>query len=199
MQKTSMSVNEMRRMLGIGKTESYWLVKKQQFEVRNVCGTFRVMIHSFEDWYDHQTHYKKVNGDPPGSKLEKTFSVNELAKLLNISLSSANALAVKGYFRTIREGQYQRIVKDSFEEWYASQFRYKKANGEEPGTKYPKSISARELAEMLGIPLRNTAYELIQRGQFNSFIAQGQLRVEIESFEKWYSNQTKYRKVKEVT
>lgn len=32
MNKKSMSVAEMRKMLGIGKTESYWLVKKNYFD-----------------------------------------------------------------------------------------------------------------------------------------------------------------------
>lgn len=31
--RTSMSVPEMGRMLGLGKTESYWLIKKNYFTV----------------------------------------------------------------------------------------------------------------------------------------------------------------------
>ena len=34
MSKTSMSVMEMGKSLGLGKTESYWLVHKKQFETR---------------------------------------------------------------------------------------------------------------------------------------------------------------------
>ena len=61
MNKTSMSVREMGNMLGLCKTESYWLVKKKVFEVREVAGTMRVMIESFEDCYAGQLHYKKLN------------------------------------------------------------------------------------------------------------------------------------------
>lgn len=192
-----MSVKEMRTILGIGKTESYWLLKKELFEVRVVCGRMRVMIHSFEEWYKNQTHYKKANGNNPGSELIDSYSIKELMEMLSISKSSANELARKGYFETYKEGQYQRIIKESFEKWYASQFRYKKVNGEAPGSDYPKSISAREMAEMLGIPLRNTGYDLIKRSSFNSFIADGQLRIELSSFEKWYNEQSRYKKVKE--
>lgn len=57
--KKSMSVPEMRRMLGLGKTASYWLVKKGYFQTITAGGKMRVMIDSFEEWYSNQTHYKK--------------------------------------------------------------------------------------------------------------------------------------------
>ena len=49
--KTSMSVPEMGKMLGLGKVESYWLVKKNYFKTIQVAGRMRVMLDSFEDWY----------------------------------------------------------------------------------------------------------------------------------------------------
>ena len=42
--RTSMSVLEMGRMLGLGKTESYWLIKKNYFKTILVGNTMRVMI-----------------------------------------------------------------------------------------------------------------------------------------------------------
>ena len=51
MAKTSMAVSEMRKLLGVCKTESYWILKKNEFEVRMVAGHMRVMMDSFEDWY----------------------------------------------------------------------------------------------------------------------------------------------------
>ena len=56
-----MSVMEMGRMLGLKKTNSYWLIKKGWFETVMVAGKRRVMVDSFEDWYQSQTHYRKVN------------------------------------------------------------------------------------------------------------------------------------------
>lgn len=58
--KKSISVPEMRRMLGLGKTASYWLVKKGYFRTITAGGKMRVMLDSFEEWYQNQTHYKKV-------------------------------------------------------------------------------------------------------------------------------------------
>ena len=45
--KTSMSVPEMGKMLGLGKVESYWLVKKNYFKTIQVAGRMRVMLDSF--------------------------------------------------------------------------------------------------------------------------------------------------------
>lgn len=42
--RTSMSVPEMGRLLGLGKTESYWLIKKNYFKTITVGGTMRVMM-----------------------------------------------------------------------------------------------------------------------------------------------------------
>lgn len=44
--RTTMSVPEMRRMLGLGKTDSYWLVHRQCFETIIVAGKMRIMIDS---------------------------------------------------------------------------------------------------------------------------------------------------------
>lgn len=48
MNKTSMSVMEMGRSLGLDKTDSYWFIHKEQFETRIVAGKMRVMVESFE-------------------------------------------------------------------------------------------------------------------------------------------------------
>ena len=61
MERKSMSVPEMGRMLGLSKTESYWLVKKNYFTTIIVGKRMRVMLDSFESWYVGQNHYKKVN------------------------------------------------------------------------------------------------------------------------------------------
>ena len=58
--KTSMSIMEMGRLLGLSKTESYWLVKTGFFSTVTVGKRMRVLIDSFEHWYAGQSHYKKV-------------------------------------------------------------------------------------------------------------------------------------------
>lgn len=60
MNKKSMSVPEMQRLLGLGKTDAYWLVKKKYFETIVIAGKMRIIVDSFEKWYASQNHYKKV-------------------------------------------------------------------------------------------------------------------------------------------
>ena len=99
--KTSMSVPEMGKMLGLGKVESYWLVKKNYFKTIQVAGRMRVMLDSFEDWYACQFHYKKVDGTPPGEKWRHTtMSVPEMADLLGLKSGTAYDLVKRGYFET---------------------------------------------------------------------------------------------------
>lgn len=47
--KKTMSVPEMRRLLGLKKTDSYWLVHRNFFQTYIVNGQMRVDIASFEN------------------------------------------------------------------------------------------------------------------------------------------------------
>ena len=125
MAKTSMAVSEMRKLLGVCKTESYWILKKNEFEVRMVAGHMRVMMDSFEDWYSKQFHYKKVTGEPPGIYwLESTLSLSEAAETLEIAVSTFYEVIKKECFRTLQIGRTKRIEKESFYKWFESQSRY---------------------------------------------------------------------------
>lgn len=129
MNKKSMSVAEMRRLLGIGKTESYWLVKKNYFDTIVIFNKMRVMVDSFEEWYANQFHYKKVDGTPPGTKWrDTTLSVPELAELLGIHSATAYELVKRVHLETTIIDRRIRVNRDSFECWYNSQNRYKKCS-----------------------------------------------------------------------
>src|SRR5574344_869488 len=70
--KNTMSVSEMRRLLGVKKTESYWLVHRNFFETKIIDGMMRGDIESFEKWYANQVKHKKVTGERPGAEVLKT-------------------------------------------------------------------------------------------------------------------------------
>lgn len=127
MKKKRMSVREMRRLLGLGKTEAYWLVKKNYFDTVIIAGKMRVMIESFENWYANQLHYKKIIGEAPGKNWTSiTMSIQETASLLGIAEGTLYDLMKKKPFKTVKVGMYTRIYIDSFEDWYNSQSHYKK-------------------------------------------------------------------------
>lgn len=97
---STMSVPTMRQMLGLKKTASYWLIKKQWFDVLTIHGEMRVVISSFETWYANQTHYRKVNGPPPGEELrKKSYSVKDISNLLGIGIDTVYDLIHREKFR----------------------------------------------------------------------------------------------------
>ena len=135
MSKTSMSVIEMGKSLGLGKTESYWLVHKEQFETRFVAGKMRVRVESFERWYANQLHYKKISGELPGKELlKRTMTVPTMAKLLGIKEANAYELIHRLHFRSVKtEYSSQRLLIDkaTFNEWLKKQTHYKIVEGKE--------------------------------------------------------------------
>ena len=126
--KKSISVRDMGRSLGLGKTDSYWLVHKQFFETRMIAGKMRVMVDSFEKWYANQLHYKKVNGEEPGSELlERVMTVPAMAECLGICSDTAYKLLHRPTFQSVRvECHEQRFLinKADFYEWLEAQTAY---------------------------------------------------------------------------
>ena len=92
--KKTMSVPDVMRILGLGKTATYRLINQCRFKTYLVLGKMRV--DSFEDWYAGQFHYEKVNGERPGKKYGKTLSPLTVAKVLGIPRSTANDLMNDG-------------------------------------------------------------------------------------------------------
>lgn len=91
--KTTMSVREMRQLLGLGKTDSYWLLHKNLFEVILINDKRRIVISSFEKWYANQVKYHKVNGSPPGEELcKRSYSVLEVAEILKVDSDTVYTL-----------------------------------------------------------------------------------------------------------
>ena len=110
MDKKSMSVPEMRRLLGLGKTDSYWLIKKGYFKTIMLFGKMRVMVDSFEEWYANQFHYKKVDGTPPGQNWRHTMSIHETADILGIAPTTVYSLIDKELFIVLTVSGKKRIT-----------------------------------------------------------------------------------------
>jgi excisionase family DNA binding protein len=133
--RTTMSVPEMGKLLGIKKVESYWLVHREYFETISVCGKMRVVIASFEEWYSGQFHYKKVSGPPPGTKwLDTTMAVSEAAHRLGVSESRVYDLLKKGLFESEHIDNRARVDKSSFEAWFQAQSYYPVKKEKEGGS-----------------------------------------------------------------
>lgn len=197
--KTTMSVPEMRRMLGLGETESYWLVHRHFFETIMVAGKMRVVIDSFEDWYANQIKHKKVDGPPPGEQLRAySYSPQEMAEELGIEESIAYDIIKRCGIETFEVDTWKRIRKDVFEEWYKSQTRYRnKADRERDAELEAATLTMPEMARLLLIDRKNV-YSILDgkdKDKFEFIMIADLRRITKESFERWYSGQSKYRKL----
>ena len=121
-----MSVKQMGDLLGLGRTERYWLVHQNRFETETIRGKMWVNVSSFENWYANQVKYRKINGEEPGQKLsEWSYSIRDIAGMLNVSESRVYKLAKNGTFETIHIDDRIRITQASFDTWYSSQDHFR--------------------------------------------------------------------------
>lgn len=152
-QRSTMSVPEMRKLLGLKKTDSYWLVHKNLFKTQIIGGMMRIDLESFEKWYANQVKYKKVGGEEPGKELrEKSYSFKEAANILGIHDCDLYDIWKNEKLEYITVDFVRRIPVDIFEKWYADQDVYRKVThiptAEELENDY---ICLQDAADLLGI------------------------------------------------
>ncbi len=195
--KKVMSVREMGELLGIGKSDRYWLLKKGYFKIIHVAGKMWVETESFEKWYAGQTRYHKVTGEEPGKELAaRTFSVREMADLLKISDSTAYEIIRRDRISFFWESGMMRIVRKDFWIWYDCQIRYHAAASDQPDIKRPEyHFSIPEMADILDISTKE-AYRLIEEPACASSLAISligdRMYVSWESFGRFLRKQEKY-------
>ena len=201
--KTTMSVREMQHLLGLGKTESYWLLHKNFFEVILINDKMRIVISSFEKWYANQVKYHKVNGPPPGEELcKRSYSVPEVAEILKVDSETVYTLIRQGKLKTETVDFWMRIPKEEFERWYQSQSRHRTAADRERDREVEaQTISIPEMAKLLGIP-REKVYWILDCKKYRDcfvidcFVIErvaDRRRVTKTSFETWLNSQSTYR------
>ena len=197
-QKT-MSVCNMGKLLGLKKVEAYWLIHKGYFETVTVSGRMRVVVDSFERWYAGQARYHKITGEPPGKLLrEESYSVREIAEILQINEMHAYEVLKDAGIRPVLVDGWQRFRRVDFETWYAGQTHYRnEADRQRDAEAEEASMSMPDMARLLDVP-RQTVYKIMRshRGReiLDVVIIANQKRITKESFERWYQGQTKYLK-----
>lgn len=139
--KALMSVAEMRELLGLKRTDSYWLVHKGFFETKQVIGKMWIDRESFEKWYANQVKYRKVTGEKPGRELKaRSYSVRDAAQMLGLHKATFYAVIKRDHIETFLADHWMRISKEEFERWYAGQDQYMiRQNEKEPA---PEKLEA---------------------------------------------------------
>ena len=196
-EKKYMTAAEMGRLLGLGKTDRYWLLHRHHFEWEEIMGEFRVNIASFEKWYANQAKYKKVTGEEPGKELKEwTYSPKEIAELLDVSDYVVYDLIKKNNIETVTVDYWMRVPKDAFYKWYNGQTRYRtKEDRERDAAIDNATITMPEMARLLGVT-RSTVYSILNNPKckelFEIVIVADRKKITRESFEKFLESQEKY-------
>ena len=196
--KTTMSVREMQHLLGLGKTDSYWLLHKNFFEVILINDKMRIIISSFEKWYANQVKYHKVNGPPPGEELcKRSYSVLEVAEILKVDSDTVYTLIRQGKLKAETVDFWMRIPKEEFERWYRSQSRHRTAADRERDREIEaQTISIPEMAKLLGIPRKNVYGILDCKKYRDCFVIERMAdrpRITKKSFKAWLKSQSTYQ------
>lgn len=184
--RKTMTVPQMRKMLGVKKTESYWLVHRNFFKTDIVNGHMMIDVESFEKWYANQVKHRKVYGPEPGAELtSRSYSFSEVAKMLGVSSAVVYEIWDKNNLETFTVDFVKRIPKEVFEKWYAGQTRYQKRRyGSHVGAKRSSYISRNEAARMAGVA-PSTISRWVDEGYFRYTKTDKILRIKRDSFENW--------------
>ena len=192
-----MTVTELGKLLGLQRTERYWLVHKNVFETKKILGKMRVNVASFEDWYSRQIRYHKITGEEPGRKVkEVSYSAQDISDLLGISEDRAYALIKENHLATETVNYRMRVPKDLFDHWYSQQARYlTKEDRERNAELFESTITMPQMARILGIS-RHTVYSILNSKtfgeQFEIVVVGGKKRITKSSFNDFLKSQNKY-------
>jgi len=185
-ERKTMTVPQMRKILGLKKTESYWLVHRNFFQTDIVNGHMMIDVESFEKWYANQVKHRKVDGPEPGAELTRmSYSFAEVAEMLGVSGAVVYEIWDKNNLETFTIDFVKRIPKEVFEKWYAGQTRYRKRkHGSHVGAKRSRYISRDEAAVMAGVT-PSTVSRWADEGYFRFTKTDKILRIRRDSFERW--------------
>jgi excisionase family DNA binding protein len=116
--KTTISVREMGRLLGLKKVESYYLVHKGYFKTILVEGKKRILLDSFEKWYAGQSKYKKAAGSDdkevePDDEKKLYLTVREAAEMSGYPLTEIQNWIRRGKLRPVKFGSKVIRIKKS--------------------------------------------------------------------------------------
>ena len=197
-QKT-MSIMEMGKLLGLKKTDSYWLANKHYFRLIQIRGRARVDIESFEKWYANQIKYQKVDGSPPGRELKRTsYSPRDISQMLGICEEGAYELIRSQNLPVITVDYWMRVPKEAFDYWYSHQTHYRnQADRARDAVYEAETLTMPEMARILGVT-RKKVYSILAsteyKDQFEIVVIAGKKRITKESFNRWYAT---YKQEKE--
>lgn len=207
-QRSTMSVPEMRKLLGLKKTDSYWLVHKNLFKTQIIGGMMRIDLESFEKWYADQDIYRKVTYIPTAEELEKDYiCLQDAADLLGISREKLAKIArceeIGRLLDSIICNNKRWITRKSFQLFLNAQNVYHIMDDGDKQKETQMSqekdalsleikeyISKQDAAELAGVNV-STVTKWMQSGEFLCIGAGKVLRVHRQQFLNWLNENRK--------
>jgi len=159
----------------------------------------RVVIESFENWYAGQVKYHKVNGEPPGKRLnQESYSARDIAGMLQINEMYAYQVMKNAGIKPVLVDYWQRFPKEDFDKWYSGQSRFRNAEDRRRDAEIEEStMSMPDMAKLLDVP-RNIVYQILRSSPGKELLQvvtiAGRKRITKESFDRWYKGQDRYLK-----
>lgn len=198
-----MTVTQMGELLGLKRTERYWLLNKKVFETRSIQGKTMVDVASFEKWYAGQIHYRKVTGEEPSLLINAaTYSIHNISEMLGISESRVYALIKREHLETVTVDFRMRVPRKAFNQWYSTQSRYRTAKDRlKENGRFASTITVPQMATLLGISTEQ-GYSILEDNNYECFFKcvflNGQQRITREDFEAFLSGQDRFHLVDTV-
>ena len=206
-----MSVRELGETLGLKKTERYRLMHLGWFETAEYLGKMWVIRDSFEKWYANQTRYRKADGEEPGRELKDwSYSMRDIARMFGLSETTVYGIVERNRIETAETDGGRRVMKESFERWYAGQGRYRKPEDREKdrelrrlmrGTSFDEAgtrdilacgsdyLRIEEAMRLAGVS-KPTLYKKIRAACFETVRVGRNIRIRKDSFVRWLETET---------
>lgn len=200
--RRTMSVLEMRKLLGLKKTESYWLVHKKFFKTETIGGMMRIDLESFEKWYADQDIYCKVTHIPTAEELEKNYiclqdaadllgisreklakiaRCEEIGRLLDSTICNNKRWITRKSFQLFLNAQNVYHIMDDGDKQKETQMSREK---DALSLEIKEYISRQDAAELAGVSV-STVTKWMQSGEFQCIGAGKVLRVHRQQFLNW--------------
>ena len=195
--KKWMTAAAMGKLLGLKKTDRYWLIHKNFFRTEVIMGKMRVERSSFEKWYANQIKYHKITGEEPGVELKKrSLSAKDIAEMLGLNEMTVYEMIRREQLETVVVDYRKRVPVEAFWKWYRGQKHYRTIEDQLQDKEIEEeTMSMPEMAEALGVS-RHTIYGIIKSKKYGKYfecvMVGDQKRYKIAGFEEFLQAQDRY-------
>ena len=195
LKKTSYSFQEAANLLGVNNANLYEIWKREKRKTITVDFVMRIPKEEFEKWYEQQDVYKKADKMPTISDMERDYiRFEEAAMLLDVMESEMLKLIRTSEYRNLFDirifNNKKWISRKSFQLFLNAQNEYR-INKEDNETvaddmiaETKQYISRQEAAELAGVTA-STITKWMQMKKFTCMGAGKVLRIHRMEFLKW--------------